>query len=90
LGRRGSEHPGVDPDVLGGLDLVEDIPFLESFVDDYSDARIADVRASGASWADIAQRLGVSKQAVHKQFVTNRPRRRPTVVFELRFTRDKD
>ncbi len=72
------------------LDLVEDIPFLESFVDDYSDARIADARASGASWADIAQRLGVSKQAVHKRFTAQRARRRPTAVFELRFMRDKD
>jgi hypothetical protein len=72
------------------LDLVEDIPLLESFIADYSDARIADARASGASWADIARRLGVSKQAVHKRFSAQRTRRRPTAVSELRFTRDKD
>lgn len=72
------------------LDLVEDIPLLESFVEDYSDARIADARACGASWADIARRLGVSKQAVHKRFTAQRSRRRPTAVFELRFMRDMD
>lgn len=71
------------------LDLVEDIRLLESFVEDYADARVADARASGASWADIARRLGVSKQAVHKRFTAQRSRRRPTAVFELRF-RDKD
>ncbi|MEA2001279.1 MAG: hypothetical protein U9N84_05255 [Actinomycetota bacterium] len=72
------------------LDLVEDIPILEAFVDDYADARIADARSSGASWADIAQRLGVSKQAVHKRFTAKRAGRRRGAVIELRFTRDKD
>lgn len=72
------------------LDLVEEIPLLESFVADYSDARIADARASGASWADIARRPGVSKLAVHKRFTTKRPRRQRAAIVELRFTRDKD
>lgn len=72
------------------LDLVEDIPIVEAFVDDYAAARIADARALGASWAEIARRLGVSKQAVHKRFVANRTGRRRGMVVELRFTRDKD
>jgi enamine deaminase RidA (YjgF/YER057c/UK114 family) len=72
------------------LDLVEDIPILESFVADYADARIADARSGGASWADIAQRLGVSKQAVHKRFTSKRPGRRRGAMIELRFRRDRD
>ena len=72
------------------LDLVSDIPILEAFVEDSADARIADARASGASWAEIARRLGVSKQAVHKRFTAKRTGRRRGAVIELRFTRDKD
>ena len=72
------------------LDLVEDIPILEAFVDDYGDARIADARSSGASWSDIARRLGVSKQAVHKRFTAKRKGRRRGAVIELRFNRDND
>lgn len=72
------------------LDLVEDIPILEAFVDDYSDARIADARSQGFSWADIADRLGVSRQAVHKRFAARRRGKRRGPVIELRFERDKD
>lgn len=72
------------------LDLVEDIPILEAFVDDHAHARIADARSSGASWADIARRLGVSKQAVHKRFTAKRTGRRAGAVIELRFAREKD
>ncbi len=70
------------------LDLVGDIPILETFVDDYAQARIADARSSGASWAEIARRLGVSKQAVHKRFTAKRRGRRRGPVIELRFKRD--
>lgn len=72
------------------LDLVEDIPIFEAFVDDFADARIADARSSGASWADIAQRLGVSRQAAHKRFTVKRKRRRGGPIIELRFERNKD
>ncbi|MDJ0960657.1 MAG: TetR family transcriptional regulator [Acidimicrobiia bacterium] len=72
------------------LDLVEDIPILESFVDDYAQARIADARSLGASWADIAARLGVSRQAVHKRFTSKREGRRRRAVIELRFQRSDD
>jgi ribosome-binding protein aMBF1 (putative translation factor) len=71
------------------LDLVGDIPILETFVDDYADALIADARSRGASWSDIAGRLGVSKQAVHKRFTSGRAQRRGGAVIELRFIRDK-
>ena len=71
------------------LELVEDIPILEAFVDDFADARIADARAAGASWADIAQRLGVSRQAVHKRFAGKRKRRTGPII-ELRLERKRD
>jgi hypothetical protein len=72
------------------LDAVEDIPVLEAFVDDYAQARIADARAGGASWAAIAERLGVSRQAVHKRFTGERASQRRGPVFELRFLRSRD
>ncbi len=68
------------------LDLVEDVPILEDFVDDFGQARIADARAVGASWSEIAGRLGVSRQAAHKRFSGRRTRRGP--IIELRFIRD--
>src|SRR5262245_33393111 len=69
------------------LDLVEDVPVVEAFVDDFAQARIADARAAGASWAEISSRLGVSRQAAHKRFSGWAKRGR---VFELRFIRDKN
>ena len=68
------------------LDLVEDVPILEDFVDDFAQARIADARASGASWAEISERLGVTRQAAHKRFSGRRRGR----MIELRFIRDKN
>ena len=75
---------------LPPLDAVEDIPVLEGFVDDYAQARIADARASGESWAAIAERLGVSRQAVHKRFTSTKASERRGRVIELRFLRSKD
>lgn len=72
------------------LDLVEDLPILEAFVDDYAQARIAEARSSGASWADISRRLGVSRQAVHKRFQGRRAGRQRAAVIELRFQRRRD
>jgi hypothetical protein len=76
---------GSDP-----LDLVEDVPVVEDFVDDFSQARIADARAAGASWSEISERLGVTRQAAHKRFSGWRRRGRIGGVIELRFTRDKN
>lgn len=71
------------------LDLVADVPIVEDFADDLAQARIADARAAGASWADISERLGVTRQAVHKRFGRQRKRKRGLgPVFELRFTFD--
>jgi hypothetical protein len=77
---------GRDP-----LDLVEDVPVVEDFVDDFAQARIADARAAGASWAEISERLGVSRQAAHKRFSGWRKRGRGIGgIIELRFTRDRN
>jgi hypothetical protein len=73
------------------LDLVADIPIVEEFADDFAHARIADARAAGASWTDIAERLGVTRQAAHKRFTGWRKRGRGLAgIIELRFTRDKN
>ena len=69
------------------IELVEELPVLEAFFDDVADARIADARASGATWADIADRLGVSRQAVQQRFGSGRRRR--GMVLQLRFERSK-
>ena len=72
------------------LELVADIPVVEAFVDDLAEARIADARAAGASWADISAQLGVTRQAVHKRFGGRRKRKRGVgSVLELRFTLDR-
>ncbi len=72
------------------LDLVADVPIVEEFVDDLAQARIADARAAGASWAEISERLGVTRQAAHKRFSGWRTRKRGTgPVLELRFTLDR-
>jgi hypothetical protein len=34
----------------------------------YIDAAVSEARERGASWADIAEALGRSKQAIHKQY----------------------
>lgn len=72
------------------IDLVGDIPVVEDFVDDLAQARIADARVAGASWTDISERLGVTRQAVHKRFGGQRKRKRGLgPVLELRFTLDR-
>ena len=77
------ERLGAD---LDSLERVDDIPRLESFVEDASHLLIARARAAGASWSAIAGRLGVSRQAAHKRFTTEKPSRTGRVI-ELRFER---
>jgi hypothetical protein len=75
---------------LDPLELVGDVPVVEDFADDLAQARIADARAAGASWAEISERLGVSRQAAHKRFSGWRKRSRGIgSVIELRFVRDR-
>lgn len=75
---------------LDPLDLVEDISAVEEFVEDFAHARVAAARASGATWATIAGRLGVTRQAAHKRFNRDKTRRRGEFIFELNLGRDKD
>jgi hypothetical protein len=73
------------------LDLIGDIAIVDQFAADLAAARIADARAAGAAWEDIARRLGVSRQAAHKRFARPRPRgsRRGSRILELRLHLDK-
>ena len=63
---------GESRDPLGAL---EDLEVLETFADDYARARVADARAAGASWSEIAGKLGVTRQAAHKRFGSKKSRR---------------
>jgi DNA invertase Pin-like site-specific DNA recombinase len=54
---------GGDP-----VELLDDIATVEAFAADVADERVASARAAGASWEEIARRLGVSRQAAHKRF----------------------
>ncbi|MDJ0954695.1 MAG: hypothetical protein QNJ81_13540 [Acidimicrobiia bacterium] len=68
------------------LDALEDLETLDEFVADYSQARVDDARAAGASWAEIADKLGVTRQAAHKRFGGKKPRK---ASLELRLIWDK-
>lgn len=71
------------------LERVADIPTVEAFVAQFADATIAAAREQGASWSQIADQLGVSRQAAHKRF-TRGDRQRSKLRFELRFGRDRN
>ena len=58
---------GVDP-----LELLDDITTVESFAVELATERVASARAAGATWDDVARRLGVSRQAAHKRFSIRR------------------
>jgi hypothetical protein len=67
------------------LEALDDLETLERFVDDFARARVDDARATGASWSQIAERLGVTRQAAHKRFGRNKPKR----SLELRLVLEK-
>jgi hypothetical protein len=73
------------------LELIGDIAIVDQFAADLAAARIADARAAGAAWEDIARRLGVSRQAAHKRFAGPRARgrRRGNRIVELRIGVEK-
>jgi hypothetical protein len=77
---------GSDP-----LELLDDIAIVEGFAADVADARVADARASGAGWEEIARRLGVTRQAAHKRFAgtRNATRRKVGRVIEFRIERGR-
>jgi DNA-binding NarL/FixJ family response regulator len=48
---------------------------LRSLVEVLESLQVDNARAQGWTWKDIAERLGVSKQAVHKKHAGRRPPR---------------
>ncbi|OLT53487.1 helix-turn-helix domain-containing protein [Cellulosimicrobium sp. CUA-896] len=59
-----------DPDV--GLRAVRS---LRTLAERLEALQVEHARAAGWSWQEIAERLGVSRQAVHKKYGTSRDRR---------------
>ena len=48
---------------------------LRRLLDTLEDLQVANARSMGWSWQDIAEVLGVSRQAVHKKHAGSRKRR---------------
>lgn len=70
------------------LDLVGDISMLETITEDLAAARVSAARADGASWSDIAEKLGVSRQAAHKRYgAIGRLKRKSGIELEVRLGR---
>ncbi len=68
------------------LACVEDIPAIEAVVGVLADDCVERARSAGASWAEIADRLGVSRQAVHKRYGPRTAKRR--LELRVEFGRD--
>ncbi|MFI1094313.1 Clp protease N-terminal domain-containing protein [Streptomyces sp. NPDC020917] len=66
------QHPGSDP-----LQDLEHAVYVATHLDDVADHLIGhfvdQARRAGASWTDIGQHMGVSKQAAQKRFVPKIP-----------------
>jgi len=90
---RGALHAALRDISVGRdpLELLDDIAIVEGFAADVAEARVADARAAGAGWEEIARRLGVTRQAAHKRFAGPRSssRRRVGRVIELRIQRGR-
>ena len=85
--RRAVQDTLADAAPRDPLEALADIEVLEAFVFDYAQARVDDARAAGASWAQIAKHLGVTRQAAHKRFGVKKPRK---AAIELRMVWKKD
>ena len=60
---------GADPD--GGLKAVRSLRVL---IERLEALQVTQARAQGWSWQEIADRLGVTRQAVHRKYATGRSR----------------
>ena len=78
--RSSLERVGREGDELA---CVEDIPVIEAVIGMLADECVARARSAGASWAEIAERLGVSRQAVHKRYGPKSTKRRLELRVEL-------
>ena len=61
----GLTRAATDPDAAVGLRAVAALRRLAEVVER---AQVARARAAGLSWQQIADQLGVSRQAVHKKY----------------------
>ena len=57
----------------GDIEALADLAHLAADVDTAIREAIAGLRGYGYSWADIANRLGVTRQAAHQRFGGDRP-----------------
>jgi hypothetical protein len=53
---------------MGDIDAVADMVAIGRELDDIVQEAVDGLRAKGYSWADIAQRLGVTRQAAHQRW----------------------
>lgn len=82
-----AEHPDGSPlDHVANAVLISDD--LTDLADDLIGHFVDRARESGASWAEVGERIGVSKQAAQKRYVESpRPRRKKRRGRFARFTR---
>lgn len=60
--------PPVTPDPLGGVaDGLAAVVALRDLADRLEDAEVERALADGWSWSQVAEALGVTRQAVHKK-----------------------
>jgi hypothetical protein len=52
----------------GDIEGLADLAHLSTLVDDAMTTAVTGLRAAGYSWAEIADRLGVTRQAAHQRF----------------------
>ena len=83
---------GAIDDDRSPLDLVAEIPMIESATADIIAERVGAARAQGLSWEAIALRMGISRQAAHKRFGKSskrKPKPRSGLRVQLRVERQK-
>jgi hypothetical protein len=56
----------------GDIEALADLITLGRDIEEATDLAVAGLRAHGYSWADIATRLGITRQAAHQRWGTDR------------------
>ena len=56
----------------GDVDALTDLVALSTLLDDSIGQAVTGLRAHGYSWADIAARLGITRQAAHQRWGADR------------------
>ena len=57
----------------GDVEALGDMVALSSVLDDAISDAVVGLRAHGYSWTDIAQRLGITRQAAHQRWGGDKP-----------------